>query len=239
LPILALDTATAVSSVAVAEEKKILAEITQEAKLTHSETLLPHIAQALEMANINRNDLEGVAVSIGPGSFTGLRIGLATAKSISYALHIPIIGVPTLAGLAYHFPVPGVLTAAFIDAQKGNAYFALYEWQDDGLREKEAVRVLPLPEAVAYCGSLKRPVMLTGDIIKKRLAKLGSLPDNVCVAQPHDLMPRAANIALLGLRMLAQGETGNVMDMEPVYIRRSEAEVLWEKNHPAAAGPKK
>ena len=230
--ILALDTATAVSSVAVATETTVLAEVTQEAKLTHSETLVPHIGQVLKMAGAERADLDGIAVSIGPGSFTGLRIGLATAKAMAYALRIPIAGIPTLEGLALHFPQPGISVAACLDAQKGNAYVAVYGWEDGSLREKEAVQILPMHEIIARCGAWEGPIVLNGDIIKKRRAKLGELPPNVRIAPPQLLMPRAANIAMLGLPMLASGNAGNAMGMEPLYIRRSEAEVLWEKRHP-------
>ena len=84
MPILAIDTATMVSSVAVADEKRLLAELTVQTRLTHSETLLPHIEKVLQLAGVEKAELTGVAVSLGPGSFTGLRIGLAAAKAISY-----------------------------------------------------------------------------------------------------------------------------------------------------------
>ena len=84
MPILAIDTATMVSSVAVADEKKLLGELTVQTRLTHSETLLPHIQQVLKMAGVGKNQLKAVAVSLGPGSFTGLRIGLGAAKAIAY-----------------------------------------------------------------------------------------------------------------------------------------------------------
>ena len=130
MPILAIDTATMVSSVAVADEKKLLGELTVQTRLTHSETLLPHIQQVLKMAGVAKNQLKAVAVSLGPGSFTGLRIGLGAAKAIAYGLNIPIIGVPTTEALAWHYPVPGIVTIPFIDAQKGNVYSGIYAWQD-------------------------------------------------------------------------------------------------------------
>ncbi len=234
MPILALDTASMVSSVAVATAGKLLAELTVQTRLTHSETLMPHIQQVLSMADVKKEDLEGIAVSIGPGSFTGLRIGLATAKSMAYALQLPLIGVSTLQALAWHFPVPGIYTAALLDAQKGNAYMAVYEWESGCLQEKEAVTVCSLQEAVAHCAALERPVMLTGDIVQKKLTKLSDLPGNLQIVSPHMLMPRAANVAMQGLQDFAEGKVGNVMDLEPVYIRRSEAEVLWEKRQKKA-----
>ena len=148
MPILALDTSTLVSSVAVADTDKLLAELTLETRLTHSETLMPHIEQVLAMADIDKTKLAGVAVSIGPGSFTGLRIGLASAKGMAYALDIPLIGVPTMEALACQCPVPGIYAVPLIDAQKGNAYMAVYRWEDGQLVEQQAVEVLSVDDCL-------------------------------------------------------------------------------------------
>ena len=225
--ILALDTATLVSGVAVANEERLLAELTTETRLTHSETLMPHIDEVLALAGVTKGELEAVAVSIGPGSFTGLRIGLATAKALAYALKLPLVPVPTLEAMAARFPVPGVKVCALMDAQKGNVYRAVYEWCDGGPKELKPLTVMPLSEAVAACAAEGAPVVLTGDIVHKRAAKL-ILPEGVYAAPPAMVMPRAAETAFLGLKRLARGETGNVMNLEPLYVRRSEAEELWE-----------
>jgi len=229
VPILAMDTATMVSSVAVADNKKLLAELIVENKLTHSETLLPHVDQVLNMAGAAKDDLEAVAVSLGPGSFTGLRIGLAAAKAIAYGLNIPIIGIPTMEGLAWHFPVPGTRVAGFIDAQKGNVYTAHYKWNGSSFDEVKSIEVVSLEDAVNICSVLDEPVMAVGDMVSKKLTRLDNLPENLIIPPKHTMMPRAANIAMAGLKKLAAGNVGSVMDMEPIYIRKSEAEVLWEK----------
>ena len=231
MSILAIDTASSVSSVAVASEGKLQAEVTVEAGRTHSETLLSHIEGALSFAGIERSALTGVAVSIGPGSFTGLRIGLATAKAIAYGLGIPLVGVSTLAALALAVPVPDVHTLALMDAQKGNAYAGLYEWRDGSLHEVRPVRVAPLAEAIAEAADRGKPVLLTGELAVKKRARLGNLPDNVTLAPAHLLTARASHVAWLGIARLAAGECDDLMTLEPFYIRRSEAEVLWEKRH--------
>ena len=231
MSILAIDTASSVSSVAVASEGKLRAEVTVEAGRTHSETLLSHIEGALSFAGVERSALRGVAVSIGPGSFTGLRIGLATAKAIAYGLDIPLVGVSTLAALALAFPVPGIHTLALMDAQKGNAYAGLYEWRDGSLHEVRPVRVASLAEAIAEAAELGKPVLLTGELVLKKRARLENLPDNVTLAPAHLLTARASHAAWLGIARLAAGEQDDPMTLEPFYIRRSEAEVLWEKRH--------
>ncbi len=231
MSILAIDTSTQVSSVAVVSDGKLAAELTMQAKLTHSETLLPHIEEVLGMANQKKEELEGIAVSLGPGSFTGLRIGLATAKAMAYALQLPIVGVPTLRALAWHFPVEGFQLLPMIDAQKGNVYVERYMWEHGKLLKKTEVQVLPVEEVIRRTEELPGTVVLMGDVISKRIEGKQTLPMHVMLAPLHLRMPRAANVALCGLELLKEGKTGNVMDMEPVYIRRSEAEVLWEKRH--------
>ncbi len=238
MPILAIDTATMVSSVAVADKDRLLAELTVQTRLTHSETLLPHVEQALKLAGVEKAALEGVAVSLGPGSFTGLRIGLAAAKAIAYGLDIPIFGIPTTEALAWHYPVPGVAVVPFIDAQKGNVYSAVYQWQDDGFEEISPVQVYTMEEALELCGAQPVHVLAVGDMAVKRLAGREDLPSNVQVPPPHVVMPRAANVAMAGLKRLATGQADSVMNLEPVYIRRSEAEVLWEKRQTAGQAQK-
>lgn len=229
--ILAIETSSAVSSVAVVSEEKLLAEITVQTKLKHSETLLPHIESLLKMADCPKENLDAIAVSIGPGSFTGLRIGLATAKALSYALKKPLLTVSTLASLAVHFPVPEVTIMPLIDAQKGNAYAACWQYKDGEFQETAETKVLSLAEIEELYQGAEGTVILTGDYAQKKLKKDIALPANVLLAPQHLLMPRAANIGWLGIKKLQKNEVSSVMDAEPVYIRRSEAEVLWDKRH--------
>ena len=229
MPILALDTATMVSSVAIASPDKLLAEVTLQTKLTHSEVLMPHVQQVLAMTNIKKTELDAIAVSVGPGSFTGLRIGLAAAKSMAYALGIPIVGVSTLEAMAWHYPVPGIYTLCVLDAQKGDVYAGLYSWQQEAVHLVKPVEVMPFAEVIDFCQTLDRPVVIIGDIAQKKQALIRAAGSNIIAAQPHMIMPRAANVAMLAQQKLAAGRTDEVMTLEPLYIRRSEAEVLWEK----------
>jgi len=219
----------------VLKEGRLLAELTMQGKLTHSETLLPHIEQVLKMAAVAKEELTGIAVSNGPGSFTGLRIGLAAAKAMSYVLGIPLVGVSTLQALAYQLPAPGVRVMCLLDAQKGNAYVESYRWENNSLQVVDSVQVAKITDIVAACANMNEQVILLGDAVQKKVAGKLELPANVSVAPPHIVMPRAACVAMLGQAKLMAGETDNVMDLEPVYIRRSEAEVLWEKRHPEEA----
>ena len=233
MSILSIDTSSQVSSVAVLSAERVAAEISMQGALTHSETLMPHIETALRMARVEKSELEGIAVSIGPGSFTGLRIGLASAKMMAYALHIPLIAVPTLEALAHHYICEGVRLVPMMDAQKGNVYAQEFTWCAHGdvltLHEESPLAILPLAEVIAGLAGTEQPVLLFGDAMQKKTAL--ALPTNVRLAPIHARMPRAACVGLAALTRLARGEIDDPVTAVPLYLRRSEAEVLWEKRH--------
>ena len=219
--ILGIETATRAASVAVIFDGKILAETLRESPQSFSETLMPQVEEVIEISGAFEK-IDAVAVSIGPGSFTGLRIGLATAKALSYAWRTKIIGVPTLQALAYNFPSAKVFP--LIDAQKNRAYCQLFE-ETVALSELE---VTPIEEAVARAAQLDGKIFLCGDVLHK--IKI-PLPPNVRLAPPNLIMPRASSVALCAENFLDAGKIDNVMNLEPLYIRRAEAEELWEKRH--------
>jgi len=221
LNILGIETATRSVSVAVIFDGKIVAETIRESPQSFSETLLPQVEGVIKFADAF-NHLDAVAVSLGAGSFTGLRIGLATAKAVAYAWNLKIIGVPTLQALAYNFPSAKVLP--LIDAQKNRAYCQLFE-KNVPLSDLE---VKPIAEAVTDAGQLDGEIFLCGDVLHKIKVPL---PPNVKLAPPNLQLPRASSVALCGADLIAAGKADNVMNLEPLYIRRSEAEELWEKRH--------
>ena len=219
--ILGIETATRSVSVAVIFDDKIVAETIRESPQSFSETLLPQVEGVIKFADAF-NHLDAVAVSLGAGSFTGLRIGLATAKAVAYAWNLKIIGVPTLQALAYNFPSAKVLP--LIDAQKNRAYCQLFE-KNVPLSDLE---VKPIAEAVTDAGQLDGEIFLCGDVLHKIKVPL---PPNVKLAPPNLQLPRASSVALCGAELIVAGKVDNVMNLEPLYIRRSEAEELWEKRH--------
>ena len=229
MPILAIETATLVSSVALATEDTLLAEITLQTKKTHSELLMPHIDKILAMAEVSKAEIKAVAVSVGPGSFTGLRIGLATAKTLAYALKVPLIGVPTLAALAYGCLVPGVILAPMLDAQKGNVYQAVYKWHGGELTEIMPPTVMHIDEALRNLSEYNTPVILLGEAAVLHRQEIQKIGNHLVLAPPHLIIQRAGSVATLGHALLKAGIQHDVMALEPLYIRRSEAEVLWER----------
>ncbi len=223
---LAIDTATKICTVALLQDQKILGEYSINAGMTHSEGLLPQIEQLLQRAGRQKNELELLAVSMGPGSFTGLRIGLATAEAVAYSRQCFLHGVNTLKALAWNLPVDGLLLSPVLDAQKGNYYQSLYRWDKGVLSEIMPVRVVSgavLYEELACRGER---VALLGEC--DRLEQ-NRLPLNVFAA-PHTLrMPHASSVGLAALDEFSVAEDRKILGLEPYYIRRSEAEELWEK----------
>lgn len=226
--ILGIDTATSVCSLALYDGSKVLAEWTVDNGFTHSEKMMPQLEMMLDNSSIDKKQLEGIAVSIGPGSFTGLRIGLSSAKAMAYALQIPICGVSTLQALAFNLPVPGLLLSPLIDGQKGNVYQAIYKWQNNELVEVREIQHLPYAQALAFLQETGRQSFILGEEIE---GVDGQLPVNASRAPANVCMPHAASVAMLGYQKFAKGENDDIFTLEPYYMKKSEAEILWEKKN--------
>jgi len=224
---LALDTATGVCTVGLVQDGCVLAEYDISTGLTHSEGLMPQLDQMFARTGVKKQDIDRVAVSVGPGSFTGLRIGLAAAEAMAYAWQCGICGVNTLQAMAYNIPVDGVVLAPVLDAQKGNYYTALYEWTGGELREVQPVGIADSEALLQQLQACSKPVLLMGEC--ERLRK-HPLPPGISVAPEQVRLPKASSVALAaeGTEALT-GE--DVFTLRPCYIRKSEAEELWEKRH--------
>lgn len=234
---LGIETSSLVSSVALMDENRLLGELTVQGGLTHSEQLVPHIDLLLQQAGLDKKDLTGIVVSIGPGSFTGLRIGMGTAKAMAYALHIPLYGLMTMDGMAYTMPYCGRQISVVIDAQKKNVYEARYVWQGNDLVCLQEPTVKAASDVVEEIKASQEPTVFMGDGLK-RLGKLLEEDQSFVNGIPlFTLAPATCNIPRAGAMLLAARfykgglEPSDPMTMIPYYIRRSEAEVMWEEKH--------
>ena len=227
---LALDTATGVCTVGLVRDGYVLAEYDISVGLTHSEGLMPQVDQMFARTGIKKEEIDRIAVSIGPGSFTGLRIGLAAAEAMAYAWQCGICGVNTLEALAWNIPVEGVVLAPVLDAQKGNYYTAFYEWVSGELKELQPVGMADAETLLQQLQACGKPALLMGDCGK---FPEQDLPDGISVAPEQVRLPKASSVALAaeGTDALTGEE---VFSLRPYYIRKSEAEELWEKRHPKA-----
>ncbi len=226
--VLGIEAATPVAAVAVVEGERVLAERLVNNQRTHSVNLLPMIKAVLEDAQVTREDLGGIAVSSGPGSFTGLRIGMATAKTLAQVWGLPIVGISTLDALAHPLTGQGGLICPILNARKDEVYAAVYRTIEGKLERLEGPMAVRPGELVRRLEPLELPVTLLGDgvpvygeFFKKQLGK------RVFFAPGSAMWPRGAPVAELGYRRLMAGEGKDPLELVPNYIRLSEAEVKW------------
>ncbi len=225
--LLTLDTATLAGSVAVTRGEQVLGEILLNVRSTHSERLLSSVEQLLSDVGLTLADIDAFGVVVGPGSFTGVRIGVATGKGLAMATGKPLVAVSSLESLAFNVPLCRFPVCALLDARKSEVYAGLYEWRQ-GLpalvRPEEALppdRLLGLLEGeVAFVGD---GALAYRSLIVERFAARAHF-----VPAPLNL-PRASSAAAFALARLRNGEILSPEALSPVYLRPSEAEILWAR----------
>lgn len=234
MKILGIDSSGLVAAVAVWEDGILLGEYATNYKKTHSQTLLPMLDELKKMIELDLQTLDAIAVAAGPGSFTGLRIGAATAKGLGLALKKPLVEVPTLEGLAYNLVGVSDLVCPIMDARRNQVYTGIYEfipqktqegereYQLRTVREQAAMDIRRLLEEVAALG---RDVVFLGDGVSvyrdviRQECKVG-----FSFAAPHMNAQRGASVAALGAVYFAQGRGISAAQHQPEYLRKSQAE---------------
>lgn len=225
MKLLAIDASGQVASVALAAEGEILAEYSLNYKKTHSQTLLPMIEEVLKMTDTARTELGCVVVSKGPGSFTGLRIGGATAKGLCAALNIPAVGVSTLEMLAANFLGSKEVIVPIMDARRNQVYTAAYESREGRLTALLEDSAQGIDELAEKLNALNRPVIFLGDGVKVYRSFLeANLKCEFSFAAPHQVVQRAGSLAVLGMQAVAEGKTISGAELELEYLRMSQAE---------------
>ena len=214
---LAIDTSTKVAGVALAHQGQTLAEFTWRAEYNHTVQLLPTIDYLLQRGGQKPSGLEAVVVAVGPGSFSGLRVGMSAAKGLAMSLGIPLAGVGTLAVEAYPFLGSGMAICPVMDAGRGDVSAALFMEADGELTEALAPSIHTVEEV---CASVRERTLFCGEHlpavqgeIARRLGPMASFPP------ASALLRRPGNLAELGWRRLAQGKSGDPATLQPVYLR--------------------
>lgn len=225
MKLLALDSSGLVASVAIVTEDIMLAEYTVNFKKTHSQTLLPMLEEIVKMVELDLTQVDAVAVTAGPGSFTGLRIGSATAKGLGLALKKPIVAIPTLDALAYNLCGTDKLVCPMLDARRNQVYTGLYEFDHNELKiihEQTAVAMNVILEEINRLG---KEVIFLGDgtaVYKEMIEAVVKVP--YTYAPVHMNRQRAGAVGALGLQYLKRNQTQSATEHEPVYLRLSQAE---------------
>jgi tRNA threonylcarbamoyladenosine biosynthesis protein TsaB len=214
--VLALEASTLAGGVALLDGERLVAEYVLDVSLAHSERLLSTIDRVLGDAGWSPHDLDGLAVAVGPGSFTGLRVAVSTVKGLALALSVPIAAVPTLDAMAAAVPYARLPVCAVIAARRNEVYACLYRWEEGGMRRQWDYLALT-PAALAE--RLTEPVILAGDV-------------DAAVMSPHAQplpaprrLPAPACVGMLGLQRLRSGDVVKPADLAPLYVRPPEAEL--------------
>ncbi len=225
--VLGIETSTKTGSVAVLSEKGVVAQYSLNIEVTHSERLMATVDRVLTDTGMTISQLDGFAVSFGPGSFTGLRIGLSTVKGLALAVDKPVAAVPTLLALAWNVPYPAHPVCPMLDASKKEVYAALYVLDGSVLRQTMPETVIPLPLLGSWVAG---KMIFTGEAAYIHRAEIDRLfGDRVLTAPRSSVLPSAATVAEIGLEMLNNGRHADPDSLAPLYIRRPEAEIAWEK----------
>ena len=221
--VMGIETSTMQGGVALLSEQGLLSEYLLNIKATHTERLLPSIDRVLRDAGKTLSQVEGISVATGPGSFTGLRIGLSTAKGLAVAAGKPVIGVSTLEAMAWTLPFCVHQICPILDARKGEIYCALFRHEGDRLiRLMDEAALSPdllvgrIQERTVFLGD---GLPVYGDLLKGRLGELALFPP---FSQRGG---RPAAVAELGRRRLLQGQHDEISEMAPRYLREFEAEL--------------
>ena len=230
MKILALDTSSIVATVAVMDGEKLMAEYILNHKKTHSQKLMPILKEILESCELSPKDIDVFGVTVGPGSFTGIRIGLATIKAMAQALDKPVIGISTLEGLAFNLVYCKSLICPMIDAQRNLVYTGLYGWQEMALTSLVNDIVVTIEDWLGEVKKRDEEIIFIGDgvekfknLIQEEMGERAVFPPSIVT------MPRASSIAELVRRKAVLGELSNPSDILPIYMRKSQAEKQWEE----------
>ncbi len=222
MKILAIDCSGIVASAAIVSDEKVICEFNVNNKLTHAENLMPMISKCFEFSETNKEDLDYIAVTSGPGSFTGLRIGAATAKSIAHGLDIKLIPVPTLDCLAYNIFNPDSIIIPIMDAKKNEVYAAIYE-NNGEIKRLSDYMADNIDVILRLTNNYKKRIIFLGDGVPVYKSRISEFNPNFLFAPINNNMQRAATVG-----MIASKNTENAVDYKdfaPSYIRIPQAEL--------------
>lgn len=222
--ILGIESSSLVASVAIVEDGVTMAEYTANFKKTHSQTLLPMIDAMVSLLDVELSSIDAIAVSGGPGSFTGLRIGSATAKGLGLALNKPLIHIPTLEGTAYNLFGASGLICPIMDARHNQVYTGIYRFEKDFqvVMEQDA---MDMNDLIGKLNAMDERVIFLGDgvpVYEKLIAERMNVPYEIAPA--HVNRQRAASVAALGAVYFAEGKIETAEEHGPNYLRKSQAE---------------
>ena len=226
MKILALETSAKAVSAALSEDGRILASGYQDTGLTHSRTLMPIVEHLFRNTGLTMSDCDAVAVAAGPGSFTGIRIGVAAAKGLAFAAEKPAVGVSTLAAMARNVAFADGLVLCAMDARRSQIYNAVFLAENGHLTRLTPDRAIALEELAQELREDSRPKLVVGDGARLCCEFLSGAGLPCRLAPPHRIMQNAASVALEAEALAAAGGLVSAQDLQPVYLRPAQAQRL-------------
>lgn len=224
MKILAVDTSATAASVAVAEENKLIGEFSINTALTHSQTLMPMVDELLNNTGLSVNDIDAVAVNAGPGSFTGVRIGVAAVKGIAFPKNLPCVSVSTLESMAYNMLGNDCVVCSVMDARCSQVYNALFRVKGCTVTRMTDDRALSLTDLKLELQNIREKVVLVGDGAVLCNEFLGSELENIMLAPFNNRIQTASSVAYAAFEKINNGETLTVDELMPVYLRLPQAQ---------------
>jgi tRNA threonylcarbamoyl adenosine modification protein YeaZ len=229
MKILSLDSATEAATCAVIEDNRLLGEITFNYKKQHSILVMSMIDNLLKSLKMDINSLDGFVVSKGPGSFTGLRIGVSTIKGLSQGTGKPFVGISSLDALAYNLAYTEGIICPIIDALRDNVYTGLYTFVDNKLQLIGDHMIISIDDLISVINEKNNKVCFIGDAIYKFKEKLIDSIQNVSFAPTHLNVVKASSLGEIGLNLLNLGVCDDLYTFAPLYLRKSQAEREYDK----------
>lgn len=226
MKILALETSAKAVSAALSEDGRILASGYQDTGLTHSRTLMPIVEHLFRNTGLTMADCDAVAVAAGPGSFTGIRIGVTAAKGLAFAAEKPAVGISTLAAMARNVAFADGLVLCAMDARRSQIYNAVFLAENGHLTRLTPDRAIALEELAQELREDSRPKMVVGDGARLCYDYLSGAGLSCRLAPPHLIMQNAASVALEAEDLAAAGGLVSAQDLQPVYLRPAQAQRL-------------
>lgn len=224
MKILAVDTSATAASVAVAEENKLIGEFSINTALTHSQTLMPMVDELLKNTGLSVNDIDAVAVNAGPGSFTGVRIGVAAVKGIAFPKNLPCVSVSTLESMAYNLLGYDCVVCSVMDARCSQVYNALFKVNGYTVTRMTDDRALSLTDLKLELQNIREKIVLVGDGAVLCSKFLDSELENVMLAPFNNRIQTASSVAYAAFEKINNGETLTVDELMPVYLRLPQAQ---------------
>ncbi len=229
MKILGIDTSTMAANIAVLEDDKLICEYTINTKKTHSQKLMPMIENMLKLSDIEIKEIDAIGICVGPGSFTGLRIGMATAKAMAHVNNIHLIGVNSLEILGANMDLFDKKICSILDAQRNQVYTCKYIFEENKIKELEEISIMPIDDLLEELSATNEEWVILGEAVYKYKEKIEAM-SNINIPSPVNNITKASSLCVVAKDKYEQNiDVHNCYDINPMYIRKSQAEEQYEE----------